>query len=513
MAIEDIDFLGENSTVDSTLFFLDSDSRNRSSFPTPAEYVVQFSEPIKFVVGVDILDATIPATMYVVDWHNDTLSVTMLDAPSDHDGREAALLLSNLVTASPPLACAMSTCSTRNLYCQLVSYDMSDAGVNIALGHPVTTNDMSPNQCMVVVDETSLAYSLTPASMHDVMASSKVSSILALRKAVVTLQHGNYDIISLQSQILTGIRGAGALSLSQLDQWFSTFTVVSTSAGLVTLQGRYAFVNTHLPFVLDMLPSSSSCSNVLGFDTLPVQGDGLGYLCVPSLTQAFSSVHASSIPSSVMSNPLYKATSYNMIVAPGVVNLLGVRFITLRCKEIEQHLYSGMAYGNHSTGLGVFKLPTGNEVSNLRFDFVSLVQKNFHPIGRLSRLTLRFEFNNGLLYDFKGINNQVMLAVKFLAPGKRVPLTRSVLNPDYDPDFLRYTTRSLDGSHGLGELTGVFPVVPPYQDADEGGGVEVDSVPPDVSRRREIAQRLLNSQDKYDYPAPGEDSTSWRAVT
>jgi hypothetical protein len=64
----------------------------------------------------------------------------------------------------------------------------------------------------------------------------------------------------------------------------------------------------------------------------------------------------------------------SVIEARGLINLLGIRFITLRCKEIEEHMGSTGKYGNLSTGIGVFKLGGANEISNLRFDFVSLIE-------------------------------------------------------------------------------------------------------------------------------------------
>lgn len=523
MPIEDVDFLGDNSVVDSTLFFLDSDSRDRASHPTPAEYVVQFSEPIKLVVGVDILDATIPAAMYVVDWNTDTFSVCVLRAPSDAGaGVEACAMFSLLLEANETVASAVSSVTVQIVECHLVSYAMTDAGINGWLTGGRATGLQDSSMFLVVVQQTGIAYPFADrASMQQhVLSSPLVSIVLSLRKALLTLQHGNYDTSSLMTQVASCLQSVASPDPTKMDHLFSGFNVASSSSGAVTLQSRYAFTNTLAPFVLDMHPTISTAAEVVGFDTLPVgQPSGVGYRRVASLPMAFGSVPASTIGAATLSNPTYSSSYTHSVVAPGIANLLGVRYITLRCPEIEQHLYSGMTYGSHSTGLGVFKLPAGSQVSNLRFDFISQVRKPFHPIGRLSRMTLRFELSDGTLYDFKGINTQVLLAVKFLTPGKRTPLARSVLNPDYDPDFLRYTTRAMDGTVESEEPSGLLPTVPPYEDGDqdESGGksdqvAEAEAVATTLCRRREIAKRLLISQDKYEYPAPSEDATSWRAV-
>lgn len=519
MPIEDIDFLGQNSELDSTLFFLDSSSRDRTAFPSPAEYVIQFSEPIKLVVGLDILDATIPATMYVIDTHSETLSVTTLCAKSDLGaGAEAQALFSAVILASNPVAIAMSLPTVTTLFCYLVSYAYSDINVTAGLGQPITTCDSSESSLFIVVvlQPGSGAYSSysfpSVGAMDAATSSGLITQKLSMRKAIVTLQHGNYDIASLMQQVAGSIK-----AVDKNDSNFVSFDVVSSSSGNVSLQNRYAVINYSTPFLLDMRVSVSSAASALGFDTLPTH-TASGYRDSSALPQGFGSVLSSSVPISVFSSTSF-TSPVHVVVAPCVANLLGIRYITLRCPEIEQHLYSGMTYGSHSTGLGVFKLVPGLEISNLRFDFVSVVRKPFHPIGRLSRLTMRFELGDGSLYDFKGINTQLLIAVKFLSPGKRVPLTRSVLNPDYDPDFLRYTLRQTAAEMlsvpGQGQGCGLLPLEPPddREDSEEevNSADTVDAVDT-IGRRREIAQKLLREQGKYDYPAAELDTTSWRTV-
>jgi hypothetical protein len=77
-------------------------------------------------------------------------------------------------------------------------------------------------------------------------------------------------------------------------------------------------------------------------------------------------------------------------------------------------------------------------VTNLRFDYTSLVRKPFHPVGKLDKLTLRFETAKGHLYDFKGVNHQLMFIIKYLVPSKKLKFTKSILNPNYDPNIMNY---------------------------------------------------------------------------
>ena len=125
------------------------------------------------------------------------------------------------------------------------------------------------------------------------------------------------------------------------------------------------------------------------------------------------------------------------LVAPGVVNLAGTRYITLRCIEIESHLLGSFSSENLNVGLGIFKLNSPYEVANLKFDFYNFVKKPFHPIGKLNRITLRFETSSAP-YDFKGVNHQILISIKHYVMRMPPLLNRSILNPDYDPDGLRF---------------------------------------------------------------------------
>jgi hypothetical protein len=79
MPIEDVNYLLRNSQKESALFFIDSTKRNRQFYPTPAEYVIDLEEPVRNVFGIDILDATIPNSMYNVDVHNNVMRLVTID--------------------------------------------------------------------------------------------------------------------------------------------------------------------------------------------------------------------------------------------------------------------------------------------------------------------------------------------------------------------------------------------------------------------------------------------------
>ena len=70
MSIEDVDYMKQNSIKENYTFIVDSKFRNQEEYPDPNNYVVNFDIPFKNVFGIEILDVSIPKTMYNID--NDT---------------------------------------------------------------------------------------------------------------------------------------------------------------------------------------------------------------------------------------------------------------------------------------------------------------------------------------------------------------------------------------------------------------------------------------------------------
>jgi hypothetical protein len=129
-------------------------------------------------------------------------------------------------------------------------------------------------------------------------------------------------------------------------------------------------------------------------------------------------------------------SSVNRIQTPGMVNLLGERLITLKSKNIEEHLYKNES-GTSSIGIALFKLGVSGYAEN-RLDFSNFKPKDFHPIGKLSFLDFRFEINNNALYDFKGVNHNLLINIKYFVPFKKIETINYTLNANYNPNFIDY---------------------------------------------------------------------------
>jgi hypothetical protein len=73
MSIEDVNYMKENSIKQAYTFIVDSAERERDLYPNPNNYVVNFSTPYKNIIGMEIIDASIPRAMYTIDVDNNEL--------------------------------------------------------------------------------------------------------------------------------------------------------------------------------------------------------------------------------------------------------------------------------------------------------------------------------------------------------------------------------------------------------------------------------------------------------
>ena len=53
-------------------------------------------------------------------------------------------------------------------------------------------------------------------------------------------------------------------------------------------------------------------------------------------------------------------------------------------------------------------------------------------------MTFRFETDEGELYDFKGVNHNLIIALYYYEPKRINTVMPSILNPDYNPNFHEY---------------------------------------------------------------------------
>lgn len=146
------------------------------------------------------------------------------------------------------------------------------------------------------------------------------------------------------------------------------------------------------------------------------------------------------VPTSTMLFGITYERSTHSVYAPGVVSLIGPRYMLLRIPEIEAHTQSSYAYTSTSQGMALFKLGLYG-YRDTRYDFSSINYLPFHPIARLSKLTMMFTLPEGVLYDFKGVEHHLLLSIQTLVPMVNVGDIVPQLNPNYTPNIIEYLTR------------------------------------------------------------------------
>ena len=502
----DVDYLKSIGHVESFPISIDSSMRDHKAFPTPAEYDVEFESPFTNVVGFDVLDASIPNTMYVVDENNNELAFA-IRVSGTGTGRSIRDYLQSL-SGSTEFQAIWNDVSHTKLRLKIADSLLRIADVRTSAGSadavlvyrmiPITQHgpgvdasqalSVDPDKrCKTVYDMGRDAYVATPdggqprdlpvykiaggsfllvcatsvtggtsyglAPAFDVVDSPfghgerthypviVSGNLVGLDTyGIYTVQPSYYATISSHAHELEFRRISVEIGDHDIDSLvealsFAIPTYDGSQSKLIELSSTSAInpanyarnkkirFNARGQFWLDM--EKSTIRDVIGFGQ--IAPDQSAYRIGNNLRVFESQVSGSAY----------------YLDSPGVITLIGQRLMTLRCPQIEEHAFSSLAQGKTSAGLGVFKLYEAT-VAHLRFDFIKLARLNFHPIGKLSKIRIRFERLTGQLYDFKSANHHLFISVRFLVP--RTDPTRHIppdhsLNPDYDPDILRYISK------------------------------------------------------------------------
>jgi len=189
------------------------------------------------------------------------------------------------------------------------------------------------------------------------------------------------------------------------------------------------------PLIVDM--KRTTLAENLGFDLFPTKKQedryiSKGYTTVDSvLAKMFYSRVNASYDAGVSVNNKY------IITSPGIVYFIGNKYIIMRCPEIEEHLYRSLSYSKNTLGIAKIRVDSIG-INSEKLTITKIPVREFHPIGKLSRMSLRFETSKGSLYDFKGLNHNIIFAVFYYEPIQKNIPKNSILNPEYKMNYLDY---------------------------------------------------------------------------
>ena len=515
----DIAHLKEIGEVETHTVFVDSGDRDKAVFKTPAHYEIVFDRAFQNVVGVDVLDASIPSTTYILDSHNNSLAMSYRvggsvgtsgksipeyldalarsktfrevvdDAKTPLHRVKIAAQYARVADAREEEGSAFHVIYNRSVALQPLSPESVAPvpGEVLALGGAFAGAEVWPDPegggylfryagesatrdlatfyregVQFAVVSTARGASGNQAQFGycraDALAALPLSDVVDVRfevgsaiaieghahkrvsreyyeevdvfvheyhSAIVRVEAGDHDIDALAAAVLQAMpRYSPTGNPADLTEFAVVLSFSARNPNDFTRDKRFLYRGRDL-FWFDM--KKSTISNVLGFSQVAEESEG--YQVMPGADNRF------------MFGAVRRSDSLYELYSPGMINLFGERFVVLRCPQIEENGNASLSYESFSAGLGIFKL-YNTTVAHLRFDFTNLRRIDMHPIGKLPKLTLRFERASGELYDFKGVDHHLLLAVKFLKPTPKGGLVEAErrLNPDYKPDVLNFLT-------------------------------------------------------------------------
>ena len=355
MSIEDIMQLKKNSIKQTYICLIDSKNRDFNLYPDPNNYVVNFDVPIKNVIGFDIIDTSMPRTMYSVDKYNNSFYY-YIHTDTNID-----------------------------------SFNEVIKNIDISINDDPTYNGF---------------FTKYPIKSRDYNT-----------QTFITYFNDEFN------------DGKNDYNL-----YVSSLSIPTQLTDVIQFNCKY-------PFIINM--NDSTIAETLGFDLYAKKEDnGIKYTYNNHLNSSnnkrffisFENVNSTKNNSYLNNNDYLK---YN-IIAPGMVCFTGEKYILMRSPEIEEYSFGSLSYTNNN--LGIAKFRTNSLGFNDEKLYVTKIPiREFHPIGKLSKISLRFETNKRLLYDFKGINHNITLAIYYYEVKiNKIEDFNSILNPNYSLNFNNY---------------------------------------------------------------------------
>lgn len=505
MALEDVDYLYENSVKKSYMFYIDSKDRDRNVYPHPNNYAINFSAPFKNVYSLEILDASIPRTQYAIDTHNNTLvykygtsgTMSTIRIPvGDYSDKNLITVINNALESATDNDITIQNVSIpadeRSTFVfhasQSFILDMNRSTLRTVLGFDLLADDYRIDELGHTKYELAQSGEIQDSDINRLFKSKnsendyRVLNVFEGPFSTSTVFSLNADAVeNFQDITINSSYNAIAqtFTISEISS-FESFEIFFNDSREITcgfviydnanseisgIGSQFTKLSGENSVKVDLFDNGNRSGDytLIIFNPRDTNDSPGSYNFTPDTQQELNNVNicvnlnttSHSIYvldySGVYNNATTKTelTNYSLCVnintkqilhkieAPGMYSLIGDRYAILRCPEIEQHLFASHSFEKYSMGLAKFKLAVlGYDES--RFDFASLPPREFHPIGKLTQMTFTFERPDGGLYNFRGINHTITMAIRYLVPQQRGNFNKFILNPQYDPDFFRY---------------------------------------------------------------------------
>lgn len=486
MPFEDVDYLKSHSVKESYLFYVDSEKRSKEKFPEPNTYEINFDSPFENVYSLEILDASIPRTQYSIDIHNNQFRYSMdginwinVSVPTgDYDSDTILPAINNKLNEDIRLDFLSTPSYVKNMFVFIsnsqfyLDFNVENS-IKTSLGfnqipreneknddnlydkyikynkffgsHLINSNDYpyiseqigyisdNLNSNSVKINNTQ-RYGNIIEQLFEVNTSGNISSITIF----------GFDFSENERKITVELAKSELVSNTKVYEIIytrSNYSVPSFNNSIILDDNSIKFINLNTSSSYSLLLTSLNDSFTFQLTNGPAKIKKYYNTLTQQTSPVISNITDSDGSLAMQINILQKV---HTIIAPGVYSLIGDRYVILRCPEIESHLYRSRSYENYTMGLAKFKLATLG-YDDTRIDFSGIPPREFHPIGKLKKLTLIFKRpDNETLYNFRGINHTITFAIRYYSPMQEEKLTSSLLAPSYNPDFMKMLQRDSD---------------------------------------------------------------------
>jgi hypothetical protein len=429
-------YMQRHGEVESRILYIDSRDRD-NMHDDDNDFSITFDEPMRNVVGVKVIDSSIPASMYTVDDHNNTFLMFAFGVDTTDEMYDTSY--------SDFYALCFLESMTEQKW--LNAKDDADALLVVRDYRAMPLSGLADMPAPTQYVQNGLPYAITVLGPYDVAPKEAVVKVMA------DSQHRKH-MVAFHMDDGSGIPRKVFKRVFTFPNGFYTRLAPFISMSETGTGVRTAFLaNGDIPFVQGTSTPADRLS------TLEIMAKPWATaLAVDSITgRALVAFDTMSTIAPVMGlqRPINeircmggRVFSTNMIAgqsAPGdfirtgdVVDLSGERYITLRCPQIESAAYIGTGKRSQG-GIALFKLGNPGMIRRETSDYVNVVNKRFHPIAKMDRMDLRFERGaTGELFNFRGTNPLIVLAVDVYVNKPNQDAFESTLNPEYDVDFRAY---------------------------------------------------------------------------
>jgi hypothetical protein len=470
----DIQELKERGEKYSSIVYVDSAKRNRVFFPTAQKYEVNFNEPFRNVFSVQVLDASIPRTHYNVDVHNNSfcyvtdnverelfldigdyteteivdqmnnqlvgVTINFLSSPADR--RKQFVFLSDNPFEVKPFKTTMRELLGFDQGMEHTLYSAKDPNIfpttlvtdtrtgSAGLRVNVDSSDIVLYQKVLMTESGKIGAfsfdlfkndtSLTETNEFDlrlrlirVDTNQEMARVTVPSSAFSDLVHIDPSQWEHYGTLIGGQQYV--LVISTLNATYVNYDIV---VDIVSNNTQQLYLKQGVTTDFDLASFLESTENTVN-----------AYGSPQTVEERYFGITSNTVGVNMgIQCTLTTVQEVYSLVPPGIYNLLGDRYIVLRCKEIENHIMSSLKSFNginpdtetfeekqYETGIAKFKMSVVG-FREERFDFNTLPPQEFHPIGKLSSLTFAFENQDGIPYDFKGVNHTITMSINYYKP-------------------------------------------------------------------------------------------------